>query len=278
VARLRIVTWNVLGAESRREQRAALAAQLRALQPDVVCLQEARRPLARRVARAWLASPTRTFVAKRGDRRLWCWQEGIATLGAGPVAAREWIDLRAGRRVAVVTDHGIGDLLVRVYNAHLDTETECRATNVAVLLERLEGDRRRDVVPIVAGDLNTKPRRSSHTDQAYARLVATGLVDAVALGSPDAADHERCPGRVQTDPGAEEAARCCYTTWHDARLPGQRTGNPHQRLDYVLVADDPRVRVVRAWSPVPTDDDFDAFRVVSDHLPVIADLEIGAGS
>jgi endonuclease/exonuclease/phosphatase family metal-dependent hydrolase len=35
---------------------------------------------------------------------------------------------------------------------------------------------------------------------------------------------------------------------------------------------------VRAWSPVPTDDDFDAFRVVSDHLPVIADLEIGAGS
>lgn len=273
---MRVVTWNVLGAEAGVHQCRLLAERLRGLAPDVVCLQEARRPLVRSVARSTGLQTTR-FVAKQREWRLPWWQEGLATLVRAPAARAAGHDLHAGRRVAVESVHEVGSTRLHVINAHLHTDTEGRARNVEVVAQLCARIRTTGGVPVVAGDLNTKPRPPEHPDTAYEQLLAgAGLVDAFARLHAESADPERCPGVAGTDPGVEEALRCGYTNWHDAREPAQRRGAPQQRLDYVLVADDPRVVVQHASTPGPGDDDFDVFRPVSDHLPVIADLRVVA--
>jgi endonuclease/exonuclease/phosphatase family metal-dependent hydrolase len=84
-----------------------------------------------------------------------------------------------------------------------------------------------------------------------------------------------CPGDVRREPARGEATRCGYTNWYDARRAGERTGEPRQRLDHVLVPRDAEVEVVSVWTPADDPGALDAFRALSDHLPVVADLRVG---
>jgi endonuclease/exonuclease/phosphatase family metal-dependent hydrolase len=269
---VRVVTWNVLGACADRGVHDGIAARLRDLAPDVVALQEARRPLTCRVARRG-GFASRTFVAKRGDLRFPTHQEGLATLARHRIRHRARHDLRAGRRVALDVTVDVDGIVVRVVNAHLDTDVAGRAVNVDALLRAVTSSG--GPPPVVVGDLNTKPRGPGHPDRAYETLVGAGWVDALAASRPDAADPVACPGDVRREPAPGEAARCGYTNWHDARRAEERGGEPRHRLDYVLVPRDSAIVVERVWTPVDDLDGLDAYRPLSDHLPVVADLRIG---
>jgi len=271
---LRVVTWNVLGAEAGAHQHRLLGQRLRELAPDIVCLQEARRPLVWRLRRHVPALVTATFVSKRREWRLPWWQEGLATLTAAAGVSGRGHDLRAGRRVALESVHVVAGARVHLFNVHLHTEAIERSRNIAVLTELCA--RRRDAggTPVVVGDLNTKPRRADHLDQAYDEFRAAGFLDAFAIGNPDAADPTACPGVAGSAPSLDECVRCGYTNWHDARHPAGRVSAPQQRLDYVFVAADAAIDVLDVWTPRPSDPDFDGYRPISDHLPVIADLRV----
>jgi endonuclease/exonuclease/phosphatase family metal-dependent hydrolase len=269
---VRVVTWNVLGACADHRVQDGIADRLRDLAPDVVALQEARRPLACRVARRG-GFPARAFVAKRRDLRLPTHQEGLATLTRRPVRHRARHDLRGGRRVALDLTVEVDGVDVRIVNAHLDTDVGERATNVDALLRAAAPAG--GPVAVVVGDLNTKPRAAGHPDRAYETLVAAGYVDALAALRPDAADPAMCPGDVRREPAPGEAARCGYTNWHDARRAEERGGEPRHRLDHVLVPRDAGIVVERVWTPADDPGGLDAFRPLSDHLPVVADLRVG---
>jgi endonuclease/exonuclease/phosphatase family metal-dependent hydrolase len=264
----------VLGAEAGTHQHRLLAQRLHALAPDVVCLQEARRPLVRRLRRALPDLGAATFVSKRCERRLPPWQEGLATLATTRPVRTAGHDLGAGRRVAVESVHHVGETVLHLFNVHLDTETVERARNVEALLALCAQRCAGGGVPVVVGDLNTKPRPAHHPDRAYDALRSGGFVDAVAELEPAAADPARCPGVAGSAPTLDECARCGYTNWHAARHPSERVGPPQQRLDYVLVPADGAVEVVAARTPTPADADFEGFRPISDHVPVVADLRL----
>ncbi|HEX5615098.1 MAG TPA: endonuclease/exonuclease/phosphatase family protein [Acidimicrobiia bacterium] len=266
----------MLGAEAGAHQHRLLAQRLDELAPDVVCLQEARRPLVCRLRRRVPALVSATFVSKRRERRPPWMQEGLATIAARHAKPARGHDLDGGRRVAVESVHDVGGARVHVFNVHFHTEAVERARNVVILADLCARRRAEGGTPIVVGDLNTKPRAAEHPDRAYDALRAAGFVDAFALDHPDAADHECCPGVAGTSPTVDECVRCGYTNWHDARHPSGRVGPPHQRLDYVLVPDDGSVEVLDVFTPRPNDAAFDGYRPISDHLPVIADLRVAS--
>lgn len=268
----------MLGAEAGAHQHRLLAQRLHELRPDVVCLQEARRPLVWRLRRQVPALRVATFVSKRSEWRPPWWQEGVATLSTRRGDRARGHDLRGGRRVAVESVHEVGGTRVHLFNVHLHTEAVERARNVVVLSELCERRRAEGGIPVVVGDCNTKPRRADHTDRAYDELRAAGFLDAFANGRPAAADHATCPGVAGTEPTLEECLRCGYTNWHDARHPSGRVGAPQQRLDYVFIDASGAIEASDVWTPTPNDPDFDGYRPISDHLPVIADLRLRDGA
>ncbi|MGZ4677469.1 MAG: endonuclease/exonuclease/phosphatase family protein [Acidimicrobiia bacterium] len=229
-----VVTWNAQG--SNQPDLIAAAAALRALDPDVVLLQE--------VQRRQLA----TLAAAMGCEHRWRFKhwgltlpaEGLGILARGPI---EHVGVRAlahrfafwtwRRRIAVVAVTTVAGRRLAVVDVHLGagvTHDE-RVRQVRALIAWA-----RDPV-VIAGDLNASPR-SAELDV----LAAAGWRDAERRTHPD------------TSPPP--------TNWP----PGARTVPPSQRLDYVLVRD--ATRVEEAFVP----DDWARWARLSDHVPVVARL------
>jgi endonuclease/exonuclease/phosphatase family metal-dependent hydrolase len=203
---LRVVTFNLLhggpwsglignGADLNERFEIAVA-QLAALRPDVVALQEAsvgggRGNVAERLGRAlgveWIHAPTTSQVFGIGwlDRTITSairFNEGPAVLSRFPIVSSEIVALprcanrlfpRVLLRVEVKTPQGPLDF----YSTHTSRD-DCQLRRVAELV----GARRGPLPAIVAGDFNTRENAD-----AYAELLGAGFVDAFRAVNPGAA-------------------------------------------------------------------------------------------
>lgn len=237
-AGLTVVSWNVQGG---RGLHVALAADaLSAFAPDVVLLQEIqRRQLgALRVA---LSAIDARWRFKHWPVRIP--SEGLGLLARHPVddarvqvLAHGWRFWDWRRRIAVHASLRLGARSVRVSNVHL-------GAGVA----HDERDRQGHAVldgayaaAVIGGDFNAEPE-----SRELATFTRAGWVDAEHRARPDGVPRPS-------------------TNW----ASGPRTTPPTQRLDYVLVRTS--TPVIDAFVP----DEWTQWAVLSDHLPVVARVEL----
>lgn len=235
--RTRVVTWNIQG--GRRPDLGAVADFLAASAADIVALQEVQRHQAERLRHllgmesAWRLKHHPLVRPAEGHAVLSRWP--LRDVGT-LVLARRWSWWSWRRRITlsgVVSTPG-GD--VRVLCTHLGAGVpESERTHQA---ERLLQHADADVATVVAGDLNAGP--DSPTLAAFADH---GFEDPWIV-----TERDRAP-----------------TNW-----AGARHRPPTQHLDYVLVRG---LRPVEVAAPVHGDDDLERFAALSDHLPVVAEVE-----
>jgi endonuclease/exonuclease/phosphatase family metal-dependent hydrolase len=236
-----VVTWNIHG--SAGPNLDAIRERLRAVGADVVALQEVRRSQARALAQG-LGWVTEHWSFKHWP--LWNPAEGLAVLSPHPLIEARTVTLSSGappwsfrRRIAQLCALGVGEHTLRLANCHLASENaDARFEQAQRLVGLLEPG------SLVAGDLNAQPGR-----RVLRLLLQAGLRDAWAELHPNA--------------NAADGA----TSWR-RQDPDDR---PSNRIDYILVAVGYGVRA--ATVPTAADSDLGAYRRLSDHLPVRADLE-----
>jgi endonuclease/exonuclease/phosphatase family metal-dependent hydrolase len=242
---LTVVTWNLKG--SAGPDLAVVAEHLRRVGADVVALQECQRRHARELGHA-LGARSVGWGFKHFPVRTW--SEGMAVLGLTvPVAVDtnalsfRWRPWSFRRRIFQVAEVG-GSVPFTLVNLHLSTarEEERRAVEVTTVL-RVVAAAPGEVV--IVGDMNDKPGAPL-----FGQFAGGGLRDAWDEARPDAT-----PAESTTNWGG----------W----VPGTPK-DPSKRLDYVLVSGGLAVDGVDL--PRPGDEGFDAFRTVSDHLPLAATL------
>lgn len=228
---LRVVSYNV---RDLLEDRDALVRVVRALDPDVLALQEAPRRLgARRRLRRLAADCRLTLVCGGPD------SGGTALMASGRVRVRQadaaqlpverWWTRRRGYAAATLEQAG-GPLLT-VVSIHLPLSQQQRLDHGARVAARLR--ELADPPYLVAGDLNEPPDGPSWT--AFAQVVRDA---AAALG----ADDPTYPARA-----------------------------PRRRIDGVLVSDGLRLDSVRVPASQDGVDPADLV-AASDHLPLVADV------
>ncbi|MSX80628.1 MAG: hypothetical protein F2737_10440 [Actinobacteria bacterium] len=244
---LRVMTWNVLG--SARPDRDGLARAIQSFAPDVVAIQEIRLGQANRLAN------------RLGWRVVWTFKhfplgplvpwraEGIAVISRHAMALESAWELSSGvgrstyhRRVAqavrVNLSHSAGHTPEQfcVVNTHLESNGANLAERVRQAQHVVGHVTERGIdVSVLVGDLN-----ASEEPDVLAPFAGYGLLDAWTSIQPGTA------GSGCTVPSA----------------------HPDKRLDYVLVG--PRYRVVGVQVPDPSA----AWAALSDHLPVVVDLEV----
>ncbi|WP_233617741.1 endonuclease/exonuclease/phosphatase family protein [Actinomadura sp. WAC 06369] len=230
---LRVMSYNV---RSLRDDPAAVARVVRALRPDVLCLQEVPRFWGWRGKRRRLARDCGTAVA--AGRRA-C---GLAVLAAPHVrrAAREFHLLtpdpdlhRRGLAVAVLE---VGGSRLVAASTHLDLAAEPRRRHVREILDLLDRARERYKAPVVlAGDVNEEPGGPAWS------LLAGRLRDGRAVA-----------------PAGEAAT-------FSAR-------SPRRRIDGVFA--DPDLEVVGCGVPAGEGAPAADYAAATDHRPVVADLRL----
>lgn len=230
---VRLLSYNI---RSLRDDPAAVARVVRAVAPDVACLQEVPRRWAWRVRRRRLARACGLRVA--AGRRA-C---GLAVLAAPHVrpVAREFHLLtpdtglhRRGLAIAVLE---IGGTRVIAACTHLDLSDAPRLRHVHEILALLGEARDRHRAPVVlAGDFNEDPGGPSWS------LLSGHFQDAYAVA-----------------PSGDE--------------PTFSARDPRRRIDAVFA--DPAVQITAGGVPrddtAPTAD----YPAATDHRPVLADLEV----
>jgi endonuclease/exonuclease/phosphatase family metal-dependent hydrolase len=246
--RLLVATLNILNLADRWEERLPLLlAEMAALQPDLIGLQEVVYPMQQdRLLGA--AGPGR-YEAVRG----WAGRPeyGNSLLVKAPLAATEAgrLDLgasRAAHRVVVALDGGVRLLFAVTHLHHLPADASVRDGQAAALLGWLAESPPHDAL-IVVGDFNAPP------DEAAARRLRDGgfrSAYAEANGS---------------DP---------LVTWPSGlQAPAMDTDGPPACLDYLWVRG--AVRVEDAWlfADRPAVDDPTLYP--SDHLGVAAHVVVG---
>ncbi|MBE1535162.1 endonuclease/exonuclease/phosphatase family protein [Actinomadura algeriensis] len=230
---LRVMSYNV---RSLRDDPAAVARVVRAVRPDVLCLQEVPRFRGWRGKRRRLARDCGTAVA--AGRRA-C---GLAVFAAPHVrrAAREFHLLSPERglhrRALAIAVLEIGGTRFVAASTHLDLAAEPRLRHVREVLDLLDRARERYGAPVVlAGDVNEEPGGPAWS------LLADRLRDGHAVA-----------------PAGE-------TPTFSAR-------NPRRRIDGIFA--DPDVDVAGCGVPgdevAPTAD----YTAATDHRPVMADLRL----
>lgn len=160
-----VATLNVRNRADRWRQRAPLLIdEVVELRPDLIGLQEIRRPLGqgtwirREVNKRLSAGAPRytiTYAWKTGPRRFW---EGLAIMTHLPILRTDRLDLEGGSRVAqrVVVSLPSGGQLA-FYNTHLhhpaedDTVRLSQAQRIVAWADSL------DVPPVLVGDFNSEP-------------------------------------------------------------------------------------------------------------------------
>jgi endonuclease/exonuclease/phosphatase family metal-dependent hydrolase len=235
-----ISTWNIHG--SARPDLDAVVQRIRAMDADVVALQEVQRRQATAIARA-LGWPTAHWSFKHFP--IVKPPEGHAVLSPHPltwartVVLSRWVPPWSHRRrIAQLVRVRLAERDLSLANAHLaSTSADDRLAQTRRLLAALPPG------TVVAGDLNARPGSDVH------RLFATaGLEDAWGTLHPDANEPD----------GA--------THWR----PRDPDDAPTRRIDYILVpAQD---QILAATVPTAADSDMAAYRHLSDHLPVTARL------
>lgn len=222
----------------------AIVRRLDELEADIVCFQE--------IHRSQFAAVRAQSRLSNGDWWFKHWSvryaaEGLAVASRWPVVAQpgsvalshKWRWLHYTRRIAggVTVATTAGPL--HVWNTHLspDDASARRLAEIHQLLELLPTIR-----TVLAGDLNVRP--GSHELEVLA-------------------DAEWTDGHDIAHPGSVVATN----------LTGDRQ-HLKQRLDYVLVSADLVDRVVDASVPGATEPVDTSWWALSDHLPLVVDLEL----
>lgn len=231
-----VVTWNAQG--SQRPDPSAMAVALGQLRPDVVLLQEVQRRQLRAVSAA---------TGWAGAWRFKHWgvripPEGLGILVRGSIdGVRRQILVHPyawwnwRRRIALHVDLTVAGRSVAMVDTHLGAGVPA-SERVRQIGALL--DATRDAL-LIAGDLNAEP----------------GSAELRAFRDAGWWDAERRAHQEITRPSTNWAA-------------GPRTAPPTQRLDYVLVRDG--TTIVDAFVP----DDWQRWAALSDHVPVVARLEL----
>ncbi len=266
--RMRIATWNI---NSLRLRAPLLDRLVRALDPDVICLQETKVPdeLFPDAAPAALGY---AHVARRGMKSY----NGVAILSRHPMTLLDGPDwcLRGDcRHIAVRIDTTSGPIDVHDFYVPAGGDIPDPAANpkfahkLDFLAEATNwfAARPRPARTVLLGDLNIAPLEQdvwshkalldvvSHTPIEVAQLLAwqrTGFVDAVRHFVP-----------------ADEK---CYTWW-SYRNRDWRLSNRGRRLDHIWVSADLVPALARHDILVDARD----WPQTSDHVPVVVELRLG---
>lgn len=246
---IRVGTLNLRNTSDRwAERRDLLFDQLSTLQPDLIGVQELRRPslqawqLVRQANARGERTRYRLHAAwKTGLRRFW---EGIAVLTELPVVELERIDLGSGDRVAQRVTVALDDgALLDFYNTHLSHDEMAAGERLAQVEVILRVMRRRPSRPcVLVGDLNATP-----DEPAIARL---GEV----LRSAYAHVHGQEPDVTAPSP--------LSASW----------GSEPKVIDYIFASD--RVDVVDAWVTFDAAADGDPRLTASDHYGLAATIRV----
>jgi endonuclease/exonuclease/phosphatase family metal-dependent hydrolase len=232
---VRVVTWNLQGAHLA--DLPGVAARLRELAPDVVCLQEVQRRQFRGLRR--VVGPFGLWSFKHWPVRTPA--EGLGIAARAPIVRNRAFTVSRGepwwswrRRIAQAVVVERDGTLLRIVNTHLgafvdDDARAHQARRIMTIARDLH---------VVAGDLNVRPESGV-------------LAEFLPLRDAWSVLHARAPSPS--------------TNWP----AGPRVAPPSQRLDYVCVA--PSLRVLDVQIPT----DWERWAPLSDHLPVIVDLEAG---
>lgn len=240
--RVRLVSWNVQG--RAMDDPAIIADRLDGIAADIVCFQE--------IHRSQFAAVRAASRLHHGDWWFKHWSiryaaEGLAVASRWPVVAQpgsvalthKWRWLHYTRRIAggVTVGHPTGPL--QVWNTHLSPDG-------AALQRRHEITELLGILPteqtVLAGDLNVVPGSVE-----LAMLADAGWLDGHDLAHPGAS--------VMTNLTADRR-------------------HLKQRLDYVLVSRDLAASVVGAEVPGATEPTDRSWWVLSDHLPLVVDLDV----
>jgi endonuclease/exonuclease/phosphatase family metal-dependent hydrolase len=267
---LRVATYNV---RSLRDDRDALIRVIRAMRPDVLCLQEAPRFAAWRRKRRLLARDAGMTVAA-GDRA-----GGVAVLtgpGARILHARghmlRWIPGLEQRAMAVAVVDKDGERLT-VASAHLDLVPRARLRHAVQIMRILDGTARSSGAPaVLAADVNETPGQpvwsllNSHYPDCLARSPGRNGGAVSAEASPVLSEASPIPG--QAGPVPAEAgfvpAGGGMPSVGDATFPAWR---PAARIDAIFA--DAALRVLAYGVPPAAAEDL---RRATDHVPVFADI------
>ena len=243
VDRLRVLTYNL---RDLKDDVGALTRVVRAVAPDVACLQEVPRhpfaghrvgALADACGLLWSgggvpSGGTAVLTSLRVDQR----SSYAARL---PVSGR----LARSRGFASAVVAVPGGPAVTVASVHLGLAADERSRHAAMVLEQVQASGPAPYV--VAGDLNEPPGGPAW--EAFGAVVRDAVGAGVGMaGVGGTGDSPTFPARA-----------------------------PRQRIDAVLVSDDIVVLSVRVAGAADGVDLAD-LTAASDHLPVIADLRIGA--
>jgi beta-glucosidase len=246
----RIATFNMYQAHGRWPERQPLVlAQLLALRPDLLCLNEVAVPqdtgrwLWREAAAAGL-SYAYLQQRKPGDEGE---REGQAILSRFPVLESDWLDYRTRNRIAQVARLDVEGAALDVYLTHLHhvpAEAGLRQFQVQQLLAWV-GRREGATASVVCGDFNATP------DSTPAQLMATAFTAS------------------QEEPTFPTGLR--EQGWVD-RGDGEPFRHLFLCLDYVWYR--PPLRLVATGRCFDRPAGDDATLWPSDHVGVWADLEI----
>jgi len=248
--RLHVATLNILNLADRWPERLALIlADMAALQPDLLALQEV----------VYVMQQDRLIGAAGEGRyeavRAWAGRPeyGNSLLVRSPLAAGDIdrLDLGRGRSAlrAVVDLPGGSNVLVAVTHLHhIGPDEAARDEQTAALVDWL-GDAMAQRATIAMGDFNADP-----AEPTYARMQAAGFRSAFAEAN-----------------GREPAV-----TWPSGlQAPGMDTDGIPKCLDYIWVRGEVRVLAARLAFDRPHPEDPTLYP--SDHLGISATLEIGEG-
>ena len=247
--RLLVATLNILNLADRWDERLPLLlAEMAALQPDLIGLQEVVYPMQQ--DRLLGAAGEARYEAVRG----WAGRPeyGNSLLVKAPLAptAPDRLDLGAGRaahRALVELVDGSRVVFAVVHLHHVPADAALRAAQVDALLPWLDASPAADAL-IVVGDFNAAPEEA-----AAARMRVAGFRSAYADAN-----------------GADPAV-----TWPSGlQAPAMDTDGDPACLDYVWVRGSVTVEDARLFADRPAVGD--ATLYPSDHLGIAAHVRVGA--
>jgi endonuclease/exonuclease/phosphatase family metal-dependent hydrolase len=246
--RLLIATLNILNLQDRWEERLPLLlADMAALQPDLMGLQEVVYPMQQ--DRLLGASSEARYEAVRG----WAGRPeyGNSLLAKAPLAPADpdRLDLglgRAAHRVRIVLPGGSTLVFAVTHLHHVSGAAEARLRQVEALLPWLDASPTHDALAIV-GDFNADPREPAH-----ARMREAGFRSAFAVANGE-------------DPAV---------TWPSGlQAPAMDTDGDPACLDYVWVRGEIEVEGARLVFDRPAPGDPTLYP--SDHVGVAAQVRVG---
>ncbi|HEV3484628.1 MAG TPA: endonuclease/exonuclease/phosphatase family protein [Vicinamibacterales bacterium] len=249
---LRLLSYNIRYGGSGREER--LISVIRRCNPDVVVFQEATRPAV--IERLAEGTNMPTWAARA--------RQSLGFMSRVPVAHHEWHQPRFSRHAFL--EIVLGGTEFRIFGLHLSavhaawTERR-RVRELRALLDSIA--RHQEGFHVLAGDFNTlAPGELLDVRQLPHRLRALVWLSGGAI-------------RWRTIQLVLDARYVDGFRVHHPTVPGFTfpTWNPHVRLDYVFLPE-AFVGRLRACNVIAGEDD--DVRHASDHLPLLAEIELPA--